>query len=71
MHLASYVQQGLVPIKDLISEEKLLILEPLINERDGTSLTGIKEKCGPSISFGEIRMVIAWKEFQAMADEVQ
>jgi hypothetical protein len=30
---------------------------------EGTSLTSIKEKLGDSISYGAIRMVMAWKEF--------
>ncbi len=70
-HLASCVRQGLIPIEKLVSMEKLELIEPFVNEHYGSSLNVIKGKCGPDISFGEIRMVIAWKEFHTPADQLQ
>lgn len=62
-HLAWYVQEGQVQVDELLSQEKLAIIQPIINEINGSSLTAIKEKCGPTVSFGEIRMVLASREF--------
>ena len=63
-HLAHYVQQGTIHIEELVSREKLVIIEPALQEMRGASLNIIKEKLGNSIGFGEIRLAIAWKEFQ-------
>lgn len=63
-HLAYYVQQGDINIEELVSREKLLIIEPAIKDFTGGSITPIKEKLDSSISFGEIRIAIAWNLFQ-------
>ena len=62
-HLAYYVQQGEINIEELISREKLVIIEPAIKDFNGGSITSIKEKVGSSIGFGEIRLAIAWHDF--------
>ena len=63
-HLANYVQQGEIKIEELVSREKLVIIEPALKDFNGGSLTAIKERLGNSVGFGEIRLVIAWNEFQ-------
>jgi hypothetical protein len=63
-HLAHYVQQGEINIEELVSREKLLLIEPVIKDFTGGSITPVKEKLGNSISFGEIRLTIAWNQFQ-------
>jgi len=63
-HLAFYVEQGKINIHELVSREKLLLIEPAIKDFNGGSITPIKDKLGSNISFGEIRLVIAWAEFQ-------
>lgn len=63
-HLAYYVQQGEINIEELVSREKLLLIEPVIKNFNGGSITTIKEKLNSSISFGEIRIAIAWNQFQ-------
>lgn len=63
-HLAHYVERGEINIEELVSREKILLIEPaLINFNDGP-LTPIKETLGSEISFGEIKLVLAWKTFQ-------
>ena len=64
-HLAHYVQQGDIHIEELVSREKLVIIQPVLNEFNGGSLTAIKEKLGNSVGFSEIKLAIAWKEFQS------
>lgn len=63
-HLAYYVQTGDININELVSREKLILIEPAIKEFNGGSITPIKEKLGSAVSFGEIRLVLAWSTFQ-------
>jgi len=63
-HLAHYVSQGQINIEELVSREKLLLIEPAIKNFSGGSISPVKEKLGHSISFGEIRLTIAWNQFQ-------
>ncbi len=63
-HLAHYVQQGTIHIEELVSREKLVIIEPALQAMKDAPLNIIKEKLGNSIGFGEIKLAMAWKEFQ-------
>lgn len=58
-HLAFYVEQGKIAIADLVSKEKIILIEPLAKNFDGNSTTAIKEKLGNDVSYGEIKLVIA------------
>jgi hypothetical protein len=59
-HLAYYVQKGDITIDELVSREKVVLIEPALKDFKGGSITPIKQHLGESISFGEIRLVIAW-----------
>lgn len=63
-HLAHYVSTGEIKINDLVSREKLVLIEPALNNFEGGNITYIKQKLGGDVSFGEIKLAIAWKEFQ-------
>ena len=63
-HLAYFVSRGEINIDGLVSKEKILLIEPVAKTFSGGSLTPIKEKLGSHISFGEIKLVVAWIEFQ-------
>lgn len=63
-HLAYYVQKGTIKIEDLVSREKIILIEPEARNFTGRSITPIKAKLGNEISFGEIRFVIAWIDYQ-------
>lgn len=63
-HLAYYVGSGEIKIEELISREKMILIEPAVKNFTGGSITPIKETLGDKISFGEIRLVLAWFEFQ-------
>ena len=63
-HLAHYVSTGEINISELVSREKVLLIEPVAKALSGKSLTPIKEKLGREISFGEIKLVIAWLGFK-------
>ncbi|MBK6991955.1 MAG: helix-turn-helix domain-containing protein [Chitinophagaceae bacterium] len=58
-HLSKFVSSGEIKIGELITREKLLIIESAVKEHEGGSITSIKQKVGNDISFGEIRLVMA------------
>ena len=58
-HLSKFVGSGEIKIGELITREKLLIIESAVKEHEGGSITSIKQKVGNDISFGEIRLVMA------------
>ena len=63
-HLAYYISRGEINIEELVSRDKVLIIEPMAKTFPGGSLTPIKEKLGSVVSYGEIKLVVAWIEFQ-------
>jgi hypothetical protein len=63
-HLAHYVKTGDIKIDELVSREKIVLIEPVIKNMDGISIAPIKEKLGNDVSYGEIKLVMAYKEFQ-------
>jgi ATP-dependent exoDNAse (exonuclease V) alpha subunit len=63
-HLTYYVQEGVIPINELLSSEKQLLIESAIKDFHGGPVTPIKEKLGNDITYGEIRLVLAWLAFQ-------
>ena len=63
-HLAHYVQDGQIKINELVEEEKIRMIEPVIRSSEDVSLTTLKAKLDPSVTFGEIRLVLAWVEHQ-------
>ncbi|MCU0321533.1 MAG: helix-turn-helix domain-containing protein [Chitinophagaceae bacterium] len=63
-HLAHFVSTGEINIDEFLSTEKVNKISLSLEEfEEGTSLTSIKEKLGDEISYGAIRMVMAWKDF--------
>ena len=63
-HLAYYVSQGAINIKEFVGNEKLLLIEEALKDYTSNAIAPIKAKLSSSISFGEIRLVIAWHQFQ-------
>lgn len=58
-HLCRYISLGEIDASTLISPEKFTMIEEALQQYDGRSITPIKQKLPPSISFGEIRIVMA------------
>jgi PIF1-like helicase/Helix-turn-helix domain/HRDC domain/Helicase len=69
-HLAYYVQQGLIKIEELVSREKIVLIEPEVRDFKGGAIGPIKEKLGSHASWGEIRLVLAWMEYQRSSAHV-
>ncbi len=67
-HLAHYVKNGVIKIEELVSPEKIKLITPLLEDFNNTSQ--IKEKLGDAVSYGEIRLVMAWKEFRDRKGEL-
>ena len=63
-HLSHFVSNGEIKIEELVSREKFVLIEPALKEFDGKSIVPIKDQLGKKVSFGEIRLVLAWKEFE-------
>jgi hypothetical protein len=70
-HLAYFISKGILSVHELVQKEKFILIEPhLENFESGTSIIPIKEKLGDEISYGEIRMVLASKQWEKMKDEM-
>jgi ATP-dependent DNA helicase RecQ len=64
-HLASFVKAGVLKVEDFVSAEKIAVIErELPDELEGFAMTPVKEKLGNEFSYGEIKMVLAWKQAQ-------
>jgi hypothetical protein len=63
-HISHYVQIGAISIEEFLTPEKIKLMEPVIKVNAGEPLTSLKERLGNEISYGDIRLFIAWYEFQ-------
>jgi hypothetical protein len=70
-HMAFYVSKGIIPVSELVRTEKLVLIEPLLAEF-GTeiSVTHIMSKLDNKVSYGELRLAIAAKEWLKVKDVV-
>jgi hypothetical protein len=69
-HLAYYVQNGLIKVGELVSREKIVLIESELQNFSGGTIAPIKEKLGNNASWGEIRLVFAWVEYQRSSSHV-
>jgi ribonuclease D len=59
-HLAHFVHTGDIAVTELVTADKVARIEPALKSFEkGGSLTSIKEKLPPDITYGEIRLVLA------------
>ncbi len=68
-HLAYFVQQGLISVNELVSREKIVLIEPVLDKFDGKSFGPLKTELGDAVSYGDIRLVLAWKQFEKSREE--
>ncbi|HEX8315064.1 MAG TPA: helix-turn-helix domain-containing protein, partial [Flavisolibacter sp.] len=70
-HLAHFVYTGEIKIETLVSREKIVLIEPALQGFEkGSSVTPIKEKLPNHVSYGDIRLVLAWMDHQKSATHV-
>ena len=62
-HLAYFVQEGMLSVDELVTREKLVLIEPALQDYDGKTLSSVKTKLGSDVSYGDIKIALAWKEF--------
>jgi uncharacterized protein YpbB len=60
-HLAYYVQCGKLSLEQVVPPEKIEIIRAAVDRV--SSIGAVKEKLGDAYSYGEIRMVIAHRDF--------
>ena len=63
-HLAYYVSRGDIHIDKLVSTQKVMLIEEIIKDHWEKSILPIKARLDSSITFGDIRLVIAWHQFK-------
>lgn len=66
-HLAHYIQNGSIAIEELLSPDKISALQPVVNDYTGGTIIPLKERLGNEISYGDIRLFIAWNEFRKLS----
>ncbi len=69
-HLAYFVEQGMISVEELVTREKLVLIEPALEDYDGKTLSSVKTKLSDDISYGEIKLALAWKAFLKKGAEV-
>ncbi|MDB5208227.1 MAG: family ATPase [Flavisolibacter sp.] len=70
-HLSHYVFTGAIKIEALVSREKLVLIEPALKDFEkGASIIPIKDKLPTDVSFGEIRLVMAYVDGQKSAAHI-
>ncbi len=69
-HLLDYVKSGDIFVNELISDDKIRLINEALVGWDGLSLIPVKDKLIDSISFGDIRYCIAANERKKIADVV-
>ncbi|HEX4877822.1 MAG TPA: helix-turn-helix domain-containing protein [Chitinophagaceae bacterium] len=58
-HLCKFIRSKEISVEDLVSKEKIFLIESALKDFDGSSTAPIKQKLPPEITFGEIKMVMA------------
>lgn len=64
-HLGAYVRTGEIDVLDLLTEERLNMILPVVIAEGGTTLQPVKEKLGDDFSYTDIRIVLNhWQRLQ-------
>lgn len=61
-HLAFYIQQGKIPVEQLMDATRISVIQQAIEKVGGKMLTPVKELLGEDYNFSEIRYVMAYME---------
>jgi ATP-dependent DNA helicase RecQ len=59
-HLSHYIYQGAIELRELVNEEKELLIKDAVESYGAERLGPLKEVLPEDISYGEIKAVIAW-----------
>lgn len=58
-HLSHYVESGDIPIEEILSKEKIALIEPFVKNMTDNKIKAVKEQLGDAASYGEIRLVMS------------
>jgi ATP-dependent DNA helicase RecQ len=58
-HLAFYILQGILDIKELLSAHEVAMIRRAINTAENGMLSTIKQRAGDDFSYGQIKLVLA------------
>lgn len=61
-HLAAFIQSGELSIREVVSDEHLAIILPVIEEKGAKMLRPIKDALPENVSYAEIRFAVAYCE---------
>ncbi len=68
-HLAFFVSKGILSVNELVKTEKLVLIEPHLENAEGVCITSIKEKLKDAVSYSEIRLAIASKQWERINEQ--
>ena len=60
-HLAYYIENGDIGIEEVVSGDKIDLIQEAITKLDSVSIGAVKGLLGDAVGFGDIRFVIAWR----------
>ncbi|MBG9375701.1 helix-turn-helix domain-containing protein [Panacibacter sp. DH6] len=58
-HLAYYIEQGELSVNELVSTEKIVLIEPVVRNMENNASAPVKQQLGDQVTYGEIKFVIA------------
>jgi hypothetical protein len=63
-HLGHFVLQNELKIQEVVSQQKIDLIVPVVKQIGGNSSAPIKEKIGTSVSYAEVKLVMQWMELE-------
>ena len=63
-HIAYWIEQGIIPVEQLVSDEKIRIIKDYCFEHPGENLSPVKKALGDEVSYNDIRFVINALKFE-------
>ena len=70
-HICFFIEQGQISAENFIHEKEFLLINKVINDIGMEKLARIKKKCPDSISYDEIKMVVAERKRQEFEKELE
>jgi hypothetical protein len=59
VHIARFIEQGLVSVTDFVKKETLKLVSDYVSQNPESTNTAIKEHFGDALSWGQLRMIVA------------
>ncbi len=69
-HLSFFVSRGILSVNELVQKEKLILIKSHLENVEEISITSIKEKLKDAVSYSEIKMVVASKQWEKANEKI-